>query len=219
MFKFVESDILIASYPRSGNTWMRFLLANLIYPDCVWNANWIQMFCPDTHQVCKEMVRKIKAPRILKTHIPKAQKGRCIYLIRNPYEICSSYYGRYIRRNSRTQTDFNSFVRKFVKGKVGGYSRWDSHVESWSDKPGLEGYYIRYEDILQASSFNKVLIEIAETLFDKKVTIRDVQVAMVKARLQQQRVRTKHKPALTREHKDLIYGEFATTMEKFNYRR
>ncbi len=27
------SDILLASYPKSGNTWLRFLIANLRHPD------------------------------------------------------------------------------------------------------------------------------------------------------------------------------------------
>ena len=31
-FRVYRDDIFVVSYPRSGNTWTRFLIANLVYP-------------------------------------------------------------------------------------------------------------------------------------------------------------------------------------------
>ena len=44
-----KDDIFIASYPKSGNTWTRFLIANLIYQNEVIDFSNIEKKVPDIY--------------------------------------------------------------------------------------------------------------------------------------------------------------------------
>jgi hypothetical protein len=64
---FLKNDIFIVSYPRSGNTWTRFLIANMMHPDKKFNFRNIDLFVPDLN---KTRADRIKTQRFLKTHYP-----------------------------------------------------------------------------------------------------------------------------------------------------
>ena len=73
-----EDDIFLVSYPRSGNTWMRCLLANLLEPDQKWNITNLARVVPDIHEPWPQdwLPRR---PRLLKSHLPyHADYGRVI---------------------------------------------------------------------------------------------------------------------------------------------
>ena len=43
----LPDDIFIVSYPKSGNTWLRFLVANIVFPDREINLSNIESTIPD----------------------------------------------------------------------------------------------------------------------------------------------------------------------------
>src|SRR5260370_18012151 len=61
-------DTFIVSYPRSGNTWTRFLVANLVYPgQPVTFAN-IERLIPDCEAQSSRYLKRVARPRIIKNH-------------------------------------------------------------------------------------------------------------------------------------------------------
>src|SRR5207245_11780408 len=59
-------DIFIVSYPRSGNTWTRFLIGNLVYhDDPVTFAN-VEARIPEIYLFPDRILRSLPRPRILK---------------------------------------------------------------------------------------------------------------------------------------------------------
>ena len=61
-------DTFLVSYPKSGNTWVRFLLANLIHPnETVGFAN-INRLLPAPGVLSKRFLKTLPRPRILKSH-------------------------------------------------------------------------------------------------------------------------------------------------------
>ncbi len=67
-FAVYPDDTFLVSYPRSGNTWTRFLIANLMYPaECVTFAN-IERLIPDTASQSNRALKRTSRPRIIKTH-------------------------------------------------------------------------------------------------------------------------------------------------------
>ena len=38
-WRLLADDIYLVSYPRSGNTWLRYLLTNLRFPEAIWDVN------------------------------------------------------------------------------------------------------------------------------------------------------------------------------------
>jgi Sulfotransferase domain len=145
-------DTFIASYPRSGNTWTRFLIANLMHPDrSVTFAN-IETFIPDATALSSRQLKRVPRPRLIKTHEyfePRYRK--VIYLVRDPRDVVLSLYN--FRRKYRTVDDSYPIERyvaeRFLPGDLD--VSWGEHVGSWlgtrMNQPGF--LLMRYEDLLQ----------------------------------------------------------------------
>src|SRR5881227_2930975 len=76
-------DVFLVSYPRSGNTWIRFLIGNLIYPnDPVTFAN-LEQRIPSIYTYPNHVLRRL--PRVLKSHeVFDPRYPRVIYIVRDP---------------------------------------------------------------------------------------------------------------------------------------
>lgn len=90
--KIVKDDIFIVSYPKSGNTWVRFLLSNIKCSGEKINFDNIDSYIPDVY-TSKALINKQKSNRIIKTHhcffeyYPKS-----IYIYRDYRDVLVSYY-------------------------------------------------------------------------------------------------------------------------------
>ncbi len=142
-------DVWLASYPRSGNTWLRFLLYELVTGQTADFAT-----INDPYSPCADFPRFQATPvitpsqgRFIKTHEPyRKEYGRAIYLVRDPRDVAvSEYY--YMRGRGLMNGSLPVFVVKFRQGKVNGYGAWHTHVASWLDAPLLDLLIIRYEDM------------------------------------------------------------------------
>jgi hypothetical protein len=143
-------DTFIASYPRSGNTWTRFLIANLLHPEePVTFAN-IESVIPDATALSNRAMKKVPRPRIVKTHEyfdPRYQKT--VYLVRDPRDVAASLYQ--FRRKSGLLADGYPIERyvseRFIPGDLD--VSWAEHVGSWlgarRKHPGF--LLVRYEDL------------------------------------------------------------------------
>ena len=65
----LPTDVFLVSYPRSGNTWLRFLLANALRPEQA-TFTTVGEVVPDIYdETDRELLRR-PSPRILKSHEP-----------------------------------------------------------------------------------------------------------------------------------------------------
>ena len=148
-----SDDVFIVSYPRSGNTWTRFLIGNLLSPgDPVTFAN-VESRVPEIYLFSDRQLRTLARPRILKSHEyfdPRYKRG--IYLIRDPRDVAVSLYHYSIkRRNVPEAYSTEEFVPRFLNAEFFDYcGSWEEHVLSWhatrKDKSGF--LFIKYEDLL-----------------------------------------------------------------------
>jgi hypothetical protein len=142
-------DAFIASYPRSGNTWLRFLLCEILIgrsPDFGAADETIPYI--GGHRSAPTVLRS--GGRLIKTHEryhPVYRKA--IYLVRDPRDVVSSDY-RYAQMKGFFASDLDSFVERFVAGRVHGFGSWPDHVSSWLDGE-LAGtgdlMMVRFEDL------------------------------------------------------------------------
>jgi estrone sulfotransferase len=140
-------DCFLVSYPKSGNTWMRFLLANLLR-STEQNADAEPIdfhtavrYVPE-YELHTAEVDAAPRPRILKSHTPYVSAfPRVLYLIRDPRDVYVSYY-HYMRKRLPGTTSFAEFLRMDGLHPC----HWDEHVAGWIDRPTV--LVIRYEDIL-----------------------------------------------------------------------
>ena len=61
-------DVFIVSYPKSGNTWTRFLVANLLHPEEPANFANINRIIPDPEALSKRELERMPRPRYIKIH-------------------------------------------------------------------------------------------------------------------------------------------------------
>ena len=147
-------DIFLVSYPRSGNTWARFLVGNLLNSsDPVTFAN-VERRVPTIYAWPDRTLRSL--PRILKSHeCFDPRYPRVIYILRDPRDVAVSFYYYLLKmRVLSNGYSMGDFVSRFIKADVVPYADrmgcWEDHVLSWlrlrMGKPGF--LLIRYEDLV-----------------------------------------------------------------------
>lgn len=154
-FTVFPDDTFLVSYPKSGNTWVRFLLANLIYPnETVGFAN-INHLLPAPGVLSKRFLRKLPRPRILKSHEPfDVRFQKVIYLVRDPRDVAvSEYHFNLKKRYIGPEVSLEEFARRFIAGTTSSYGSWWEHAASWiAARHGNPAFLlVRYEDLLADS--------------------------------------------------------------------
>ena len=152
-------DTFIVSYPKSGNTWTRFLIANLVnYPTGVDFSN-INRLVPDPGDLSKRYLKKLPRPRILKSHQPfDPRYKRVICIVRDPRDVVLSEYHFDVKRMAIEEGfPMESFVARFVAGDVNHEAgSWGENVGSWMAarqnnnrfRSGENFLLVRYEDMV-----------------------------------------------------------------------
>ncbi len=184
----LQRIIWLASYPKSGNTWMRMLLAHYIMPpgqapdinhlrefttgdvrqdffDKAAGGSYFGHSPEDWIKVRPQALRLIAASKqghhFVKTHcqavklfgvdlIPPEVTAAAIYILRNPFDLAPSF----ARHQSASLDDAIGRmmnVDTFMGTETGIFDalgRWDVHVSSWTNAPGLPIHVVRYEDLL-----------------------------------------------------------------------
>jgi len=155
-------DTFIVSYPRSGNTWTRFLIANLMHSEAPVTFANIEQLIPDSTALSNRAMKRIPRPRLVKSHeYFEPRYAKVIYLVRDPRDVAISLY--HFRRKYRWVDDsypLEKYVaERFIPGDMD--VSWGEHVGSWlgarAKHPGF--LLVRYED-LRRDTF-KQLHEIA----------------------------------------------------------
>jgi hypothetical protein len=157
-----KRDFLLASYPRSGSTWTRHFLCNLISlserggSDVAQSVNDVMPALGTSNLL--ESWPHTTIPRVIKTHAPYSRlfwRASAIGLIRDPRDVMVS---RYHLLRDRVGT-FNGTFNEFMRDPELGLETWFRHYVSWRDHWGL---VIRYEDMLAnpQREFSRLLDEI-----------------------------------------------------------
>ena len=145
-----EDDTFILSYPRSGNTWLRFLIASLVSgSDDVDFLN-IERLIPDIYQNSALRLRLMQRPRILKSHEHfNSRYQHIVYIVRDPRDVLMSLFNYQITMNQIDELySLDSYGRQFLRGDV-PFGSWREHVDGWvSAWHGQDNFLLlRYEDL------------------------------------------------------------------------
>jgi hypothetical protein len=116
----LPDDVFLVSFPKSGNTWTRFLLGNLIFPDQPATFANIHRLIPDPTGTSKRDFERLPRPRIIKSHdCFDPRFPRVIYIVRDPRDVVLSQY-HYHRKLKKIADDspIETFVARFLAGKT-----------------------------------------------------------------------------------------------------
>lgn len=165
---------LIVSYPKSGNTWVRFLLASYLLGP-ITRSDMVEERIPYLEQKTDAAAVLAQKPPLAKTHelhgnwLPMFEHiERFVYIIRNPKDVLLSNLN--FRKLVATKevaahlTDAG-YAEHFIQhgGEFEwitfGYGTLEENIASWLDKPPYPHLLIRYEDMKAdtAPAFRKIL--------------------------------------------------------------
>jgi sulfotransferase family protein len=146
-------DTFLVSFPRSGNTWTRFLVCNLINPDDPVNFAQLESRIPEIYDVTDRNLRAFPRPRIIKSHEcfdPRYKK--IVYIVRDPRDVLISYYEFQLKRRVISEEcSLEEFVPRFMESEIEPKTgSWRDHVVSWTATRGGQRNFLllRYEDMI-----------------------------------------------------------------------
>lgn len=149
-------DAYLVSYPKSGNTWVRFLIANLLNPQSPTTFKTVDQRLPEIYNYSDRQLRSFPRPRLLKSHEAfDFRYPRVIYIVRDPRDVAVSKY-HWIRkwRGIPDGYPMEGFVTRWILAEFDRYLKagsWADNVLSWlSMRGGREKFLlVRYEDLLE----------------------------------------------------------------------
>jgi hypothetical protein len=146
-------DTFLVSFPRSGNTWTRFLVCNLMNPDDPVGFAQLESRIPEIYDVSDRALRAFPRPRVIKSHEcfdPRYKK--IIYIVRDPRDVLVSYYEFQLKRRVISDDcSLEEFLPRFMESEFEPKTGcWRDHVLSWiATRGGQQGFLLlRYEDML-----------------------------------------------------------------------
>lgn len=167
MLTIFPDDSFLVSYPKSGSTWLRFLIATLLCPDVPMTFLELEKCAPDIYLNTNYELLKLSRPRVLKSHEcfdPRYKK--VVYIVRDPRDAAvSSYYYHLKRREIPDAYPIDSFVSRWLtetQWDSPRFGTWREHVLSWTVTRGNDPGFllIRYEDMKEnlATELGKVAL-------------------------------------------------------------
>jgi hypothetical protein len=147
---FNSADVFFGSYPRSGSTWSRFTIFEILTGQ------------EATFETVRAAFRGLgshsKAPpllpgggRFLSTHeMYRSEYKKAMYLVRDGRDVLLSEHA-YLKALGRFHGELDEFVSAFLHGKANGFGSWQRHVSSWLDSPLASStsnlLLVRFEDL------------------------------------------------------------------------
>jgi len=148
----LADDIFLVSFPKSGNTWTRFLLANLRFPEQPVTFANIDKLVPDPTSASTREFDRMPRPRIIKSHeCFDPRYPRVVYIVRDPRDVVVSQY-HYHRKIRKIEDDspIEKFVTRFLAGETCPHGSWGQNVSTWlATSDGNPRFLLlRYEDLV-----------------------------------------------------------------------
>ena len=141
------SDVFIATYPRSGYTWLRFLLFDILTGRSA-QFREVDTAIPYISRQAGALPMLPGEGRLLATHETyRREYRRAIYMVRDVRDVAVS---EFLREQAKgLVTDVDAYLAKFLAGKK-RHGSWADHVSSWLDS-GIASsgnlLLLRYEDL------------------------------------------------------------------------
>lgn len=222
----------LVSYPKSGNTWMRFLVGNYLTNGQVNFSNYHKVI-PDIHRNPQDIGDVQYSPVFVKSHFAYTSEYRkIVYIYRDGRDVSLSYYHHLLGKNRiPANSTFHDFFWKFfITGKV-FFGDWGEHVKSWKKPYYVDQkiMFLSYESLQNdtAAALRQVLqfgnIEIDDVVLTNAVK-NSTKESMLKDEKENRKASLEHKDVVSEDFKFVrkgLVGEWrseydAKMLEAFN---
>jgi len=143
------TDMFFAAYPKSGTTWARFVLFEMLSGmPSGFKATNQQMPGVGLHFNALRLLPN--GGRLVATHeYYRKEYNRAIYMVRDARDVLLSEFA-FLSALEYYTKDLDDFVKTFLFTCVSAYGPWHKNVTSWLDSPIAKNgnmLVVRYEDL------------------------------------------------------------------------
>ncbi len=191
------ADVFFGSYPRSGSTWSRFVLYELLTGrEAGFEA--VNKTLLSVQRLNHGIPVLPNNGRMIGSHEQyQPEYKRAVFLVRDCRDVMLSEYA-YLTSLGLYKKDFDHFVEGFlgVRARVNGFGPWQQHATSWLDSPiaGTPNLLImQFENVRRnpEDSFQRIC-----DFFGVEVTREAVQKALANNSINRMREKERHTPQL-----------------------
>lgn len=176
---FPPRAVLLASFPKSGNSWFRFVVSNIC--SLMDNNESVDFHSIENYSPVIRGNRELAniqqvegCPTFLKTHFAYTKHFEnipSVVIVRDPFKVISSYYDYLQKARQKNVGDINDFIFHWRYG----FNAWSNFIKSWEASNAI---ILRYED-LQESPFNQIntIYENLGFEIDEKIIIKAIELS------------------------------------------
>jgi hypothetical protein len=154
---------IITSFPKSGNTWVRFIIYDLLFNQHqinIDNSLEIEKKIPDLHNLKisnKKIIldKSLESKQVfLKTHfgfekLKMMPIDKVIIVIRHPFDVLISLLNFYDINENHREGMLNYFCSNYTLPFLQRFQfpSWDQHIESWINS-GKNYHIVKYSNLI-----------------------------------------------------------------------
>jgi aryl sulfotransferase len=185
-FEFRTDDIIIASYPKSGTTWMQQIIGQLIFNgrpgvNIAELSPWLEYRNPPKEE---NFLALSKQPhrRFIKTHLPAhslymPENIKYIYVVRDGRDVCLSLYNHHNRLKKSTLDILNDLTSAPDKPLRLPDNNFPDYFDSWIERNGYP-YWSYWENIISwwkiRGNPNVRLVRYSDLLFNLEYSLIEI---------------------------------------------
>jgi hypothetical protein len=187
------SDVFLGAYPKSGTTWTRFVMFEVLSGMQAGFGS-IDQFMPGAGAHGKAMRLLPGDGRFLCTHESyRKDFHRAIYLVRDVRDVLLSEFA-FLKDLDFFHGDLDQFIEYFLHTCVSayGWGPWQRHIDSWLDSPiaGTDNLLLlQYEDLRRdpVTGFTKIVEFLGVDVTREKIELAVANNSMQKMREKEQK--------------------------------
>ncbi len=176
------TDVFLVGHPKSGNTWLAYMLAIILNKDFDGNFNLtnIKDFIPCIHGQDELITRynNLQTPRLFRNEWPVYPEmyPTTIYLVRDPRAVLVSYYHHYRTVTGDSHMTMEAFVDEYLShGCIRNFepnlTTWNKQILYWQERSKQQPVItVKYEEMVDdlGATLKKVL-EFINVQFNQEV--------------------------------------------------
>ncbi|XP_059652044.1 cytosolic sulfotransferase 15-like [Cornus florida] len=176
-FQAQDTDVMVATIPKSGTTWLKALVFAIVNRNHFRDQNNHPLLTHNPHDLVPFLEYKVysnnqvpdlsalPSPRLFATHVPfaslpgsvKTSDCRIVYICRNPFDTFVSVWHFMSKTRPETLGPFSmeEAFDMYCKGIVGFGPYWDHMLDYWKqslEKPHTV-LFLKYEDMKDDTTF------------------------------------------------------------------
>ncbi|QCD97235.1 alpha-mannosidase [Vigna unguiculata] len=177
-FQAKDSDVIVATVPKSGTTWLKALTFAILNRQRFSSSHNHPLLTSNSHELVPPLelifhvdniqdklsdLSNITEPRVFGTHVPfpslpksiKESNCKIVYICRNPFDTIVSLWIFANKNNPLNELTIEETLEKYCKGIVGFGPTWEHMLGYWKESIANPNkvLFLKYEELKEDINF------------------------------------------------------------------